>query len=118
LSSRWLFTKNLSWQAKQSILHTIVTFYGDCVKLCEDFTPNLATKELAVASQQCTISHFLFHLEFLTKNNMSVILHQPHFSLFPRLKIKLKDRHSDITEVTEAELCAEHAHRTWLPGCI
>jgi hypothetical protein len=30
---RGLFTKNLSWQAKQSILHTTVTFYGDCAKM-------------------------------------------------------------------------------------
>jgi hypothetical protein len=29
-----------SWQAKQQILHTTVTFYGDCVKMSEDFAPN------------------------------------------------------------------------------
>jgi hypothetical protein len=29
-----LFTKNSSWQAKQSIPHTTVTFSGDCAKLC------------------------------------------------------------------------------------
>jgi hypothetical protein len=45
-----LFTKNLFWQAKQSITHTTVTFYGDRVKMCEDFASTLATKELAVAS--------------------------------------------------------------------
>jgi hypothetical protein len=27
-------------QAGQSIPHTTVTFYGDCVKMCEDFAPN------------------------------------------------------------------------------
>jgi hypothetical protein len=53
----------LSWQAKQPILHIIVQFYGDCVKLSEDFTPNLVTKELAVAAQQFFFSHFLFHQE-------------------------------------------------------
>jgi hypothetical protein len=56
-----LFTKNSSWQAKQSIPHNTVTFYGDCVKMCEDFTPNFGDKKLAVALQQRTVSHLLFH---------------------------------------------------------
>jgi hypothetical protein len=30
--------------------------------------------------------------------------HSPYFSLFPQLKIKLKGRHFDTIEVTEAEL--------------
>jgi hypothetical protein len=28
--------------------------------MCEDFVPNFGDKELAVASQQRTVSHFLF----------------------------------------------------------
>jgi hypothetical protein len=39
-----LFTKNLSWQAKQSILHTTVMFYSNCVKMCKDFYPNFGDK--------------------------------------------------------------------------
>jgi hypothetical protein len=38
--------------AVQSVLHTTETFYGDCMKVC---------KEVAVASQQCTVSHLIFH---------------------------------------------------------
>jgi hypothetical protein len=34
---------------------------------------------------------------------MTVVLHPPYFSLFPRLKIKLKGRHFNTTEVIEAE---------------
>jgi hypothetical protein len=30
-----LFIKNSSWQAKQSVPHTTVIFYGDCMKICE-----------------------------------------------------------------------------------
>jgi hypothetical protein len=30
--------------AGQSFLHTIVTFYGDCLKICEDFAPNFGDK--------------------------------------------------------------------------
>jgi hypothetical protein len=43
-------------------------FYGDYVKMSEDFTLNLVTKELAVASGQYTISHFLFCQEMLYQN--------------------------------------------------
>jgi hypothetical protein len=62
LTSEGLFTKNSSWQAKQSISHTTVTFYGDCAKMCEDFAPNFGENELAVAaSRQHTVSHYLSH---------------------------------------------------------
>jgi hypothetical protein len=40
VTSRGLFTKNLSWQAKQSILLTTVTFYEDCMKMCKGFNLN------------------------------------------------------------------------------
>jgi hypothetical protein len=51
LTSGGLFIENSSWQAEQSVLHTTVMFYGHCVKMCEDFTPNFGNKELAVASR-------------------------------------------------------------------
>jgi hypothetical protein len=63
----------------------------------------LATKELAVASRQSTLSQFLFHQEIFTKNNTTVVSHSPYFSQFLELKIKLKDRHFNTTEVIEAE---------------
>jgi hypothetical protein len=44
-----------------------------------------------------------FTKEFFTKTNMTVVPHPPSFSLFPRLRIKLKGRHFDTTEVIEAE---------------
>jgi hypothetical protein len=61
LTSRVLFTKNSSWQAKQSIPHTTLTFYGDCGKMCEHFAPNFDVKEMAVESQQRSVPHFLFY---------------------------------------------------------
>jgi hypothetical protein len=62
-----------------------------------------ATKELAVASQS-TVSHFHFrHGIPFTKNNIIVVPHPLYFSLFPRLKIKLKGRHFDTVELMEAE---------------
>jgi hypothetical protein len=32
------------WQAKQSIPHTAVMYYSDCMKLCEDLTPKFGDK--------------------------------------------------------------------------
>jgi hypothetical protein len=43
LASRGLFTKNSSSQTKQLVPHTTV-FYSDCMKMCEDFTPNFGDK--------------------------------------------------------------------------
>jgi hypothetical protein len=37
-----LFTGNSSRQVKQSNLNTAMTFYGDCVQMCEDFDPNFS----------------------------------------------------------------------------
>jgi hypothetical protein len=42
----------------------------------------------------------------MSKSNVTVIPHPPCFSLFPRLKIKLKGRHFDTFEAIEAELQA------------
>jgi hypothetical protein len=58
----------------------------------------LATKELAVASRQCTVLHFLFH-----QKQHDIAPHLLYFSLFPRLKLKPKVRHFDTIEVIEAE---------------
>jgi hypothetical protein len=66
-----------------------VTFHGNCMKICKDSGNKII--------HSCTTSHF-----FLTGEHDC---HPPAslFLLFPRLKIKLKDRHFDTTEVIEAE---------------
>jgi hypothetical protein len=51
----FFFTKNSTWQTKQSIPHTTVTLYGDCVK-CKDFAPNVGDKR---ASCCITTTHRL-----------------------------------------------------------
>jgi hypothetical protein len=42
--ARRLFTMYSYWQAKESIPHATVTFYGYCVKMCEDFTPSFGNE--------------------------------------------------------------------------
>jgi hypothetical protein len=63
----------------------------------------LATKELAVASRQRTLSHFLVHQGAFDQQQHGCHPHTPYFSLFPRLKVKLKVWHFDATEVIQAE---------------
>jgi hypothetical protein len=91
LTPRRLFTKNLSWLAKQLILHTMVTVWK-CAKTSHW---TMATKELAAASWQCTIFHQRI---FLPKNNMTVI---PH--LFTCLTLAWRYYQVDTTVVIEAE---------------
>jgi hypothetical protein len=72
--------KKLSWQAKQSIMHTVM-FYGGCAKICEDFAPNFGNKRSGcpITTTHCFILPF-FRREFLTKSNVSVIPHSSYFS--------------------------------------
>jgi hypothetical protein len=44
-----------------------------------------------------------FTWEYLTKNNVTLVPHPLYLSMFPRSKIKLKDRHFDTTEVIEED---------------
>jgi hypothetical protein len=82
LSSRGSFSRNSSWQAKQSILHTAVTFYSECTKRCEDFAPNFSDKRTGCWSWKCTVSH----------NQKQTWLSFPTHPTFllPRLKTNLK----------------------------
>jgi hypothetical protein len=94
---------NSSWLAEQSIPHTTLTFYSDCVKMCEDFVQNFDNKKTG-----CYIMiahHFTLPFSpgnFWPKTTWLSSLTHPTF-LFPQLKIKLEGRHFDIIEVIEAE---------------
>jgi hypothetical protein len=93
-------------RAGQSIPHTTVAFNGECVTMCEDFVPNFGDK---ITGCCITIMHCfklpLSPQNFLTESSMAVVPHPPYISLFPRLKMKLIDRHFDTTEVIEAVRC-------------
>jgi hypothetical protein len=84
--------------ASETIPHTTVK----CLKMCGDLAPNWGDKRSGCC---ITTSHrlaFLFARKFMTKNNTTVVLQPPYFSVSP-IKMKLKGRHFDTTEVMEAE---------------
>jgi hypothetical protein len=58
---------------QQSIPHATVTFYVDCVKMCQDFALIFGDKQLVVASRQRS--------EFFRKSNMTVVPHSPYVSV-------------------------------------
>jgi hypothetical protein len=62
----------------------------------------LATKELAAASRQHTVSHFLFHWAIFTKNNMTVVPCPPYSSDMGPCDFSVS-YHFDAIEVIEAE---------------
>jgi hypothetical protein len=92
-----------------------MTFYGDCVKMCEDFAPNFGEKTGCCITRmhRLTLS-FSRGIFSYTKNNVTVVPHPPYspdlalcdFYLFPQLKMKLKGRRFDTIEVIEAEVQA------------
>jgi hypothetical protein len=59
-----IVTRNSSWQATQSILRTIMTFYGDCAKTCEDFILNFGDKRTGC----CITTTHRLTLPFATGN--------------------------------------------------
>jgi hypothetical protein len=85
-------------------------------QMCEDFGQNFGDRRTQCCITTIKPSHTsVFTGKFLTKNNLTVVPHPPYFFVFPRLKMKLKRRHFDTTEVTEAESQAVlNTHRTRL----
>jgi hypothetical protein len=72
--------------------------------MCEDFAPNFGNKRSWLLHHGNALSDTSFCTwEFFTKNNVTTVPHPRYFSLFPRLKIKLKVRHIDTIEVIEVE---------------
>jgi hypothetical protein len=99
LTLRGLFTRNSSLQAKQSIPHSLVTFYNNRMKMFEDFAPNFDNK--ITISLQRSVLHFPFQQDFFLPKTMTLVPIPTFF--FPRVKIKLKGHHFDTTEAIEAE---------------
>jgi hypothetical protein len=59
-----MFTNNSFWQAKQSVLRMTVMFYGNCMKMCEDLTPNFGDKRTGY----CIMTTRPLTLPFSTEN--------------------------------------------------
>jgi hypothetical protein len=92
-----MFTKNSSWQASQSLPHSTMMFYGDCMKMCEEFASIFGSKRNWLSCHNNAPSHAsIFNGEFLKeKKTLSFPTHPTHLTwptatfLFPRLKIPL-----------------------------
>jgi hypothetical protein len=117
LTSSRLFTKTLSWHAKQSIPHIIVMFHSYCVQMCKDL--NFGDKRTGCC---ITTTHRItppFHQKYLTvvpHTFFSPDLAPCDFSLFPQLKIPpFWHKWGDWGRTANS---AEHTPRTWCPGCI
>jgi hypothetical protein len=58
-----VYKNNSTWQAKQSVPHTTVAFYGGGVKTCENFTApshtSLFTRKFLEEKEETLISHSL-----------------------------------------------------------
>jgi hypothetical protein len=76
--------KNSSWQAKQSIIHTTVTFCGDCVKMCDDFSPNFGDKDWLLHNNNA-LSHTPLSPGNCWPKKNGCRPHPPYFSQIPRL---------------------------------
>jgi hypothetical protein len=79
-------------------------YYCDVLRrLCENvrrLRPELWEQKNWLLHQDNAVSHFIFRQEYFANDCRS---HPPYFSLFPRLKTKLKGRYFDRNEVIEAE---------------
>jgi hypothetical protein len=90
----------LAGQAVNS--HTTAKFYGDCMKMCEDFAPNFDDKR----TDCCITTKHRLKPPFSPVNfwqKITVVPNPHNVSLYPLLKTKLKGRHFDTIEVTGAE---------------
>jgi hypothetical protein len=107
----------LAGQAVSSLYYCFTATTWKCAKTSPR---TLATKELAVASRQRTVSHFHFHQRIVDQTNMT-IAPPPCFALLVRLKTKLKGRRFDTIEVMEAEsqtVLNSLPEHDFLPGYI
>jgi hypothetical protein len=77
----------------------------------------LATKELAVASWQRTVSHFRFHQGIVDQK--TTWLSPPSHPVSPNEdKTEKPPFWHNLGDRGRIAGGAEHPHRTWLPGCI
>jgi hypothetical protein len=80
------------------IPHTTLPFYGDCVKMSENFATNLGEKR---TGSFITTKHHLIR-ELFNKNNMTVVSRPSYSPDLAPCDFSVAS-HFDTTEVTEAE---------------
>jgi hypothetical protein len=106
-----LFVKNSSWQSKRPLQHTSVSFYGECVKIYEDFAQNFGherTGSCISTTRRFTLpfyqGHFKKEQHYCRPPHSllaSPVLPPPPLRLFLFLRLKIKL--TGTVEVTEEE---------------
>jgi hypothetical protein len=71
--------------------------------MCQDFAPNFGDKRTGCCITTINRLKFPFSPGNFYQKQLDFSPHPSYFSLLPRLKIKLKGCHFDITEVIEVE---------------
>jgi hypothetical protein len=87
--------------------NAIVTFYGDCMRICEDFALNFGDRRTGcciMTTHHITLLFYQNQHYCCPHPSQSDDLDPRDFSLFPCLKMKLKGHHFDTIEVIEAEM--------------
>jgi hypothetical protein len=108
LTSRGSFSKNSSWQAKQSILHCcdMLWWLWRCAKTSPPNFGNGRTSRCITTMHHLTLHFLLKDHDCFPPRTLLARLGPPPTFLFPRLKMKLKGCHFHTVEVTEVEFQA------------
>jgi hypothetical protein len=86
-------------------------FCGDCMKMCEDITPNIGENRPGCFTMAIPCLTLVLTPQFLSKYKMALIPPTPYspdlascdFFLFPKMKLKLKGHQFDTTEEIQAK---------------
>lgn len=118
------FTKNLSWQMKQSILHVTVTFCDNCMKMCKHFALNVGHKRPGCCIT--TKHHETFHFQVGFSPNTTRLSSPTHPSCLTWPLVTLfffsGSKNSQIWhnwgDQGRDAGSTHHPHRSRLLGCI
>jgi hypothetical protein len=82
LTSKELSTNNSSWEAKQPIPQTTVTFYSGCLKMWEHLTMKLGVRMTCCITTVQSRTSFLTR-ECLTESKATIVPYPAYFSVSP-----------------------------------
>jgi hypothetical protein len=118
LTSRGLFPKNSSWQANSQFRMPLWLFTATAWKCAKTSLWTLRTKELAVASQQRTVSLFLLNQGIFYQTQHDCHPHPCDFSVSPIEDKIERPTFWQLVWSRQTQATPEDPHRTRLSECI